>query len=213
MPFLPIVNIAKVKKLTDEPKFATVIDNDDPKQLGRVKVKLPGVFDGTTDQLPWIRRKMDTLFCGDSCEIFDVPEVGSIVEIRWSYDESTPVYTGAPYNQKHKSNAFTGNYPHEGGFKFGDNIIKFDKASQSITIENAKIQIVLDPMGGLNIACKTVDIHSSMNIMLHGDVTVNGNLHVTGDISSGNGADGLIHMGSIAGVSGGIVTSIGGTAS
>ena len=73
MPLIPITDTAKIKKFTDEPKFGTVVFNDDPERLGRVKVTIPGLFEGTTDKLPWIRRKMDTSFCGQDCEIFDVP--------------------------------------------------------------------------------------------------------------------------------------------
>ena len=80
MPFLPIANKGKIDKVTDSPKFGTVVDNNDPLKLGRVKVEITGIFEGSLQSLPWVRRKMDSVFCGADCEIFDVPEIGSVVE-------------------------------------------------------------------------------------------------------------------------------------
>ena len=209
MPFLPITNVAAMKKATDEPKFATVISNNDPEKLGRIKVRLDGLFEGSEETLPWIRRKMDTLFCGNNVEIFDVPEVGSIVEIRWSYDENTPVYSGAPYNQRHKSGTFTDNYPHEGGFKFGNNIIKFDKASDMITIENGQTQIVLDGLGTVSIAGDDINILADSDVTITAKNTIiQGNLTVDGDLTASKAASGVLSPQSMAVVANGIVSAI-----
>ena len=69
MPFLPIANKGKIDKVTDSPKFGTVVDNNDPLKLGRVKVEITGIFEGSLQSLPWVRRKMDSVFCGADCEM------------------------------------------------------------------------------------------------------------------------------------------------
>ena len=45
MPFLPIANKGKIDRVTDSPKFGTVVDNNDPLKLGRVKVEITGIFE------------------------------------------------------------------------------------------------------------------------------------------------------------------------
>ena len=208
MPFIPISETVNEKKFTDGPKFGTVVNNEDPLMLGRVKVIITGIFEGTADNLPWVRRKMDTLFCGNDCEMFDVPEVGSVVEVRWSYDDNTPIYTGAPYNKKHQTGAFTENYPYESGFKFGPHLIKFNKTSKLLTISNSKCKVVLDPLGGCTLDADHMDIKlqgdcnlDCQNLIINGDVKVNGSLW------SSKGANGTISMLSAATVSGGLISS------
>lgn len=210
MSFVPIIDVAQVKEATSQPKFATVVDNMDPKKLGRVKVNLPGLFEGeNAEALPWIRRKTDTIFCGQDCEIFDVPEKGSVVEVRWDYDNQTPVYSGAPYSVKHQTKEFTNNYPNEAGIKFGPHVIKFDKASKILTIENGQAQILLDAFGDCAIACNTFEVKCDRDALVKApQIVLDGNVKVTKALSVKEGASGAISLNTIASVSGGLVTSI-----
>ena len=211
MPLIPIVDEAKIKKLTDEPTFGTVVDNNDPDKLGKIKVTSPGIFEGTTDQLPCIRRKNDTAFCGDDAELFDVPTIGSVVEVKWNYDENTPMYSGAPNSKKHTSNVFTQNYPYEGGIRFGQCIIKFDKATNLMTLTNGKCFIQMDPLGNMSFTCTgSTSITSSRDLTITApNTTVKGNMHVEGDFSCDKGANGTITQQDMASVIGGLVTGIG----
>ena len=209
MPFLPIANKGKIDKVTDSPKFGTVVDNNDPLKLGRVKVEITGIFEGSLQSLPWVRRKMDSVFCGADCEIFDVPEIGSVVEVSWTYDDNTPMYSGAPYNQRHQTGAFTGNYPHEAGIKFGDCMIKFDKASKLITIENGQAQIVIDSFGDVSIACANLEIKCDSTAEIHApEITLDGNVTVTKSLGCLTASSKPILPTSIAQVSGGIITDV-----
>ena len=159
MSLIPLLTQTQATSLKDEPKFGKVIANNDPDQIGKIKVIIPGIFEGAVENLPWIRRKNDTAFCGDDVELFDVPSIGSIVEIKWNYDENTPMYSGAPNSKKHMSDLFRQNYPYEGGFKFGDNYIKFDKQKPSIVITNGDGNIItLSPEGKTTIQCKNLDM-------------------------------------------------------
>ena len=209
MAFTPVSITGKQRKFTDEPKFGEVVDNKDPLMLGRVKVTIPGIYEGTVQSLPWVRRKTDTAFCGVDCEIFDVPEIGSIVEVKWPYDENTPVYSGAPYSQRHSTSAFTENYPYEAGIKFGEFLIKLDKGSNLLTIENGKVQVVLDSFGGCHVACDTVDIEAESNATIKSSlITLDGDVDVTGSLTIAEGYDGAIMPNSVAVVSGGLVVSV-----
>lgn len=209
MSFIPVADNVKGTKVTDEPKFGTVVDNNDPLKIGRVKVEITGIFEGAPSSLPWVRRKTDTLFCGDDCEVFDVPEVGSIVEIRWSYDDNTPTYSGAPYSQRHQTSTFTENYPFEAGFKFGPHVIKFDKASKLMTIGNSKVTVQLDALGGCSIACNDLAINVKRNVDINAqNINLNSDVTITGKLSSTRAASGTISAITLATVSNGIVQSI-----
>ena len=210
MPLIPINEEAKNFNVTDEPKFGTVVDNNDPDKLGKIKVTIPGIFEGSIDKLPWIRRKNDTAFCGDDAELFDVPAIGSVVEVKWNYDENTPMYSGAPNSKKHTSNVFTNNYPYEGGIRFGKNVIKFDKASNIVTITNGSCFIQLDPLGNMSLACKgNMDLTAARDLTITAPkTTIKGSLDVEGSFNCAKGANGAITPLNIATVAGGMVTGI-----
>ena len=210
MPLIPIIDKVTSQKLKDSPKIGTVVANEDPDKLGKIKVNIPGIFEGSTDNLPWVRRKNDTAFCGDDSELFDVPSIGSVVEVRWDYDENIPIYSGVPNSKKHTSSVFTNNYPYEGGFRFGKCVLKCDKASNVMTITNGSCFIQLDPLGNITMTCK-----GNMNLTSGRDVTITapkttikGSLDVEGSFNCAKGADGAITPVNIATVAGGLVTGI-----
>lgn len=208
MSFVPICNLEQVKSFTSTPKFGTIVSNKDPKMLGRVKVNIPGLFEGEEGYLPWIRRKMDTVFCGLNCEIFDVPEVGSIVQVQWDYDTESPTYSGTPYNQKHQTNTFTENYPFEAGIKFGDCVIKFDKAAKYIRIYNPSAEVIVDGTGLIHLIGKRMQLETT-DLLVDADNTVfTGNVSICGDFSSTVGACGIIGMNSIASVANGLIQGV-----
>ena len=209
MSFVPVINQVGTQKPTDLPKFGEVVDNNDPLKIGRVKVRIPGMYDGDVASLPWVRRKQDTAFCGLDCEFFDVPDIGSIVEVKWNYDDKTPFYSGAPSSTSHIGNTFKGNYPYEGGIKFGNIVIKFDKGSNNITIDNGATQVLLDGMGGISCAGDTLDLIASTEVRIQSpNVVVDGDLKVTGDFACMKGASGILSQISLGTVQNGIITGI-----
>lgn len=210
MPLTPVIDMAKMEKYTDTPKFGTVVSNEDPEMLGKIKVVIPGIMEGTVDELPWVRRKNDTAFCGDDAELFDVPAVGSVVEVRWNYDENTPMYSGAPNSKKHTSKVFTNNYPYEGGIRFGKCVIKMDKATNLITINNGNCFLQMDPLGNISLTCQgNMNLTSARDLTITAPkTTVKGSLDVEGSFNCAKGANGAITPISIATVAGGLVTGI-----
>ena len=189
MSLIPILTQTQTTSLKDEPKFGRVVFNNDPEMVGRIKVVIPGIFEGNVENLPWIRRKNDTTFCGLDCELFDVPTLNSVVEVKWNYDENTPMYSGTPRSKKLISKAFTQNYPHEGGIKFGNNIIKFDRQKTEITITNLKNTLIMNNEGLCKLTCSNLTAHVSENTMIDcptstfsGDVYIQKNLTVNENV-------------------------------
>ena len=143
MPFLPLYNIAQYQNLKQFPKIAKVINNNDPKKLGRIKVELPGMYepeDSTGTNLPWIRKLQDNFLCG-SGEMFSVPEVGSLIEVVWPYDNTNAFYRGLPYNTNTATEKFYSDYPNEWGFTDGAFEFKVNKNTHDFILKNEVVTI------------------------------------------------------------------------
>lgn len=174
MPFIPIYNVAKFQNYKDSPKIAKVINNNDPKMLGRIKVELPGMYepkDSQASNLPWIRRMQDTFLCG-SGEMFSVPEEGSYVELIWPYDNRNAFYRGLPYGEKNKTGFFTEDYPNEWGFTDGTFVFKVNKITHEFIICDNTISIIRDKEGKVTINANEANINSK-NVNINGSETVN----------------------------------------
>lgn len=184
MSFLPLNNIAKIDNNTDIPKFGTVIYNNDPERLGRIKVKLTGIFEPTDEigsNLPWVRQLTDTFLCGNNCEMFSVPEIGSVVEIKWAFDNRTPFYTGAPYSQKHKTNAFDEDYPNSWGFCNNDFIFKINETQGIFTLSFNNSTITISKDGTINIASDNVNVKSKNANIKSDSVTIDSSSVIIGN--------------------------------
>ena len=66
------------------PQYATVLDNNDPDHLQRIKCKIPGIMEGSANDLPWIFPQTFSGLGGRTdSSVFIVPEVGSEVVVFW----------------------------------------------------------------------------------------------------------------------------------
>lgn len=214
MPFIPLVNLAKFKNNKDTPKIGKVINNLDPQRLGRIKIHLPGIYEPQDEQgtnLPWIAKIPDSFLSGSTnSEFFNVPQIGSLVEVVWPYGNKFGFYKSAPYSIQSRTNEFTDNYPYESGLKLGDLVVKFDEGTKSVLITNKKgFKITADATGDVTISGARITIQSDFDLDIEApNVNIDGNLSVSGSMESAEGASGNITLASIASVVGGVVTSI-----
>ena len=57
-----------------------VVENNDPKKIGRIKVFVKGVLEGNSESLPWCTPEFPALDGGSPARMsFSVPEVGGFV--------------------------------------------------------------------------------------------------------------------------------------
>ena len=121
--------------LKDKPSPATmsyignVVDNNDPKKLGRIKVQISVYGDLGTDALPWASPLLGSH--GNSVEYggLNIPEIGSQVRVTFpSRDLTAPYYSGAELNEGNRTTFFDDDYPNTYGYKDSvGNFIRINK--------------------------------------------------------------------------------------
>lgn len=158
--------------------LGTVTNNQDPLGLHRVQADVPGLYDTTTGEVPWIGPHKDSPFgfgtgANGQYGTYGSPAVGSKIKIELQNgDEHNAMYS--PVQVKADVNADFSN-PNVWGFKDPDgNIVKYDMNAHTYTfITKGGAQIVIDA-NGKRITQVNGDVETS-----NGDWTVN----VTGNAS------------------------------
>ena len=116
----PINSLIKEQQVQpDEMTFLGLVeDNNDPKKLGRLKVRIEPYSEMTTDQLPWAAPILGSHGNSSLAGGINVPEIGSQVRVSFpSKDLNAPYYSGAELNEINKTNFFDEDYPNVYGYK------------------------------------------------------------------------------------------------
>jgi Type VI secretion system/phage-baseplate injector OB domain len=111
----------------DKPDYSgyfigTVVSNNDPVQIERVKVTIPNLFQGGVDTLPWIGKKKAELFPdardGSYGTFGLVPTIGTQVIVE--FQDSNPLYglySATPHQTNERVAEALVNYLYRYGFK------------------------------------------------------------------------------------------------
>ena len=132
-----------------------VVDNEDPKKLCRIKCKIEGRLETSDNsKLPWVFPETDHNLGGrPDLSSMSVPEVGSIVEIVFPYDDIYhPFYRGAWQDSDTHQGLFDESYPESYGFI--DSVIqwlKINKDNPDVEYfrQTLKDMLKLDKQGNL----------------------------------------------------------------
>lgn len=168
--------------------IGTVVDNNDPQRLQRVRVTIKGLYEGDVSNLPWVAPKVGQGFgnaggAGRVC----VPLINSklYVELQ-NGDSHYPVYTGSV---AHSADPVTGgstNYPHR--------YTQVDRAGNSVTVDPipgsnvmtirhaSGTQITVNNDGSVNIQAVGGITSSAPSWSHTGDMTVTGHVEITGNV-------------------------------
>ncbi len=178
---------------------ATVVDNNDPKKLQRVRVNIPELMEGASALLPWIAPIQKAVFgFGNTSGTVSVPEVGSQVVVQFQEgDLSYGLMLGAiPSKVFELPGELSTNYPKRYGWKdpagnvfyvdttSGSNDVEFKHVSgTTIHINNAGEVTVTAPKATVN-ATGEVDLNTpltkiSQNLQVGGNVVVTGTVQAT----------------------------------
>jgi len=102
------------------PHYGKVVDNLDPKKLGRIKVEIKELVEGSPDKLPWSYPENPSFLGGNNkVGYFTVPEIGSEVIIKFpTEDIYQSFYSGYWHTSKnYKMSHFNTDYPETFGWE------------------------------------------------------------------------------------------------
>lgn len=129
------INVSKLLKRQGLDKTqlyeGTVVENKDPRKIGRVKIRVAGVWDGISDQdLPWAIPKYTHSFGAFNdgsantkrCGNFYVPRIKSKVCVQFPQDGDphNPVYSGYTVDDKSMMPESKTNYPDRAVIRFSN---------------------------------------------------------------------------------------------
>lgn len=221
--------------------IGNVVDNNDPRKLGRVKVQIALYSELKIEAIPWASPLLASH--GNSQEYggLNVPEIGSQVRITFpSRDYTAPYYSGAELNSTTRTTFFDDDYPHTYGYKDSvGNFMKINKERGTVQFQHSSstnVQVapdgsikvglaggayfIFDNGNNFDINIGTVDVSGSADGSLNvdannevniktGQMTINGNVAINGDLNLSNGASGSFYtIGNVVQVENGIIVSI-----
>jgi hypothetical protein len=126
---IDLENLIRVADDLTREYLGVVVDNNDPKKLGRVKVTIDGLLEGSASDLPFVQSKMNPDF-------FMVPEVGDKLRITFrDGDIYMPEYSGYYHTTETHNSEFDTDYPNSLGIERSGFKIKYNKQSELFEIQ------------------------------------------------------------------------------
>lgn len=193
-------------KFTNPFCVATVVDNNDPQNSYRVKVRVDVIHDNISDgQLPWAARVGPTFMGFGSADIdHAVPEVGTKVLVMFlSNDPNSILYLGCLYKNNSATPSggqYLGSY---GIYTQNGEFIGVDKVSKTLKmIYEGKIDISKITQATISInGPVTVNISGSANVKIgsSANVEVSGAATLKASATTINGGPVTIEKGTIMG--------------
>ena len=135
-----------------KPFRGVVVDNDDPLRLGRVKVIIEGLIEGSVENLPWISQRSAALLGGQPTKgTFFAPSVDSELEIHFPFNDIyAGFYVGFWQTPETHNPAFDDGYPDKYEFIDGGFAVSYDGNKKEFIIQHPEGAIItIKPDGSI----------------------------------------------------------------
>lgn len=167
---LDLDNLIKIGDDLDREYMGTVVSNDDPKKLGRVKVSITGLLEGSEDELPFAQSYSNPDF-------FVVPNVGDKLRIVFKdRDIYSPVYIGYYHTEVNHNSEFDDDYPNSLGIERDGFKVRYNNNSKLLEIITpVGSKITMNNDGDINFESKKdyiVDSDGKVTVTSAGDVSI-----------------------------------------
>ena len=140
---------------TTQSYLGQVEDNNDPKKLGRVRVRISPYMDFEEEDLPWASPTLGSHGNNSEYGGLNIPEIGSQVRVYFpSHDMTAPYYTGAELNEFNRTTFFDDDYPDVYGYKDSTgNFVKINKATGTVQFQHkSSSNLRVAPDGSMQVA-------------------------------------------------------------
>lgn len=190
-PFIPLLK--EQADPTAMSYIGEVVDNNDPKKLGRVRVLIAVYSELKADAIPWASPYLGTHGNSQDYGGINVPEIGSQVRVVFpSKDFTAPYYTGAELNEGTRTTFFDDDYPHTYGYKDSvGNFIKVNKERGTAQIQHSSTtNMQVSPDGSIKVGLSggayfIFDSGNNFDLNL-GTLDINGSADGTLNIEANN---------------------------
>lgn len=153
----------------------TVTVNEDPLRKDRIKVSVPGLYDPSLGEVPWVGPlKFSPFGMGASWGVYGTPAIGSdVLILLQDGDAHYPMYTHSQFSASPGTSFPSG---HSWGFQdFFGNLFQVMEDTTIKLTSKAGVTVTIDTEGTLKIETK-----KDLTIVCAGDVTAS----ITGNLSS-----------------------------
>ena len=151
---------------------ATVVDNRDPKQSGRVKVRHEAFHAQMTDEeLPWATPATQS---GGGVVSIDVPEIGEKVFVDFK-DVQEPVYFFNVLTESNLDSELTRNYPDRKGYvdKLGNTHYRDMKTGDFMLKHSSGVMLRIDSEGNITgLVSKDLVVTAEKDVIIDGKMKV-----------------------------------------
>lgn len=144
--FLNFVEHYKKSRPLSQPRRGFVVDNDDPRQLKRIRVAIEGLLEGPASSLPWISPANPGRGGGPASADSAVPDLGSEVSVEFPTGE---IYFG--FYTGHWTSEFT--KPGLGAEDYPESEVTQDEGGTKIVRNKARGTETIYTAGGAVINC------------------------------------------------------------
>lgn len=166
-------------------RVSKVVNNNDPKKMGRVQIRVKNKHDGVSDEdLPWASAPQGSNGGGS----VNVPKVGD--EIYVDMEGNEPSYYGSVTGSSRLDPQLQDNYPHRKGFSTESGLVGYvDTNTNKISINTPSgLELTVEPSGNiivngtakLNLTAAGDIVITAPNVKIEGNVEIDGNLEVKG---------------------------------